>query len=193
MPVDLRTRLGHVELPNPIMTASGCAGAGRELAQFVDVSKIGAIVTKSVMLAPAVGPPDAADGRDAERHAELDRAAGPRHRRVPAARPALAAVQGSPGRGLHRGRDGRGVRRPGGPACRTRRASPRSRSTSRARTWSTADRCSLATRTPRLPSSRRSARVRATTSRSSPSCRPTSPTSWRSPRRACRPAPTACR
>jgi dihydroorotate dehydrogenase (NAD+) catalytic subunit len=45
MAVDLRTRLGHVELPNPILTASGCAGAGRELAQFFDVAKIGAVVT----------------------------------------------------------------------------------------------------------------------------------------------------
>ncbi len=57
MAVDLRTRLGHIELPNPILTASGCAGAGRELAQFFDVAKIGAIVTKSVMLAPRAGRP----------------------------------------------------------------------------------------------------------------------------------------
>lgn len=57
MGVDLRTRLAHVELPNPILTASGCAGSGRELAQFFDVSKIGAIVTKSVMLAPRAGRP----------------------------------------------------------------------------------------------------------------------------------------
>jgi dihydroorotate dehydrogenase (NAD+) catalytic subunit len=57
MAVDLRAKLGHVELPNPIMTASGCAGAGRELAQFIDVSKIGAIVTKSVMLSPRSGRP----------------------------------------------------------------------------------------------------------------------------------------
>ena len=42
MAVDLRTRLAHVELPNPILTASGCAGSGRELAQFFDVAKIGA-------------------------------------------------------------------------------------------------------------------------------------------------------
>jgi dihydroorotate dehydrogenase (NAD+) catalytic subunit len=55
--VDLRTRLGHVELPNPILTASGCAGAGRELAHYIDVAKIGAIVTKSVMLAPRAGRP----------------------------------------------------------------------------------------------------------------------------------------
>ena len=57
MAADLRTRLGSVELPNPILTASGCAGSGRELAQFFDVSKIGAIVTKSVMLAPRAGRP----------------------------------------------------------------------------------------------------------------------------------------
>jgi len=55
--VDLRTRLGHVELPNPILTASGCAGAGRELAHYIDVAKIGAIVTKSVMLAARAGRP----------------------------------------------------------------------------------------------------------------------------------------
>jgi dihydroorotate dehydrogenase (NAD+) catalytic subunit len=57
MAVDLRTRLGHVELPNPILTASGCAGSGRELAQFFDVAKLGAVVTKSVMLAPRAGRP----------------------------------------------------------------------------------------------------------------------------------------
>jgi len=57
VPVDLRTRLCHIELPNPILTASGCAAVGRELAQFFDVSKIGAVVTKSVMLAPRAGRP----------------------------------------------------------------------------------------------------------------------------------------
>jgi dihydroorotate dehydrogenase (NAD+) catalytic subunit len=57
MGTDLRTRHGHVELPNPVLTASGCAGSGRELAQFFDVSKIGAVVTKSVMLAPRAGRP----------------------------------------------------------------------------------------------------------------------------------------
>jgi dihydroorotate dehydrogenase (NAD+) catalytic subunit len=57
MAVDLRSRLAHVELPNPILTASGCAGAGRELAQFFDVAKIGAVVTKSVMLAARSGRP----------------------------------------------------------------------------------------------------------------------------------------
>jgi dihydroorotate dehydrogenase (NAD+) catalytic subunit len=57
MPVDLRTKLGHVELPSAILTASGCAGAGRELARFTDVAKLGAVVTKSIMLAPRAGRP----------------------------------------------------------------------------------------------------------------------------------------
>jgi len=57
MPVDLRAKLAHVELPNPILTASGCAGAGRELARFIDVARLGAVVTKSVMLAPRAGRP----------------------------------------------------------------------------------------------------------------------------------------
>jgi dihydroorotate dehydrogenase (NAD+) catalytic subunit len=57
MATDLRARLGQTELPNPILTASGCASSGRELAQFLDVSKVGAVVTKSVMLAPRAGRP----------------------------------------------------------------------------------------------------------------------------------------
>jgi dihydroorotate dehydrogenase (NAD+) catalytic subunit len=57
MAPDLRARLGQAELPTPVLTASGCAGAGRELAQFFDVARIGAVVTKSVMLAPRAGRP----------------------------------------------------------------------------------------------------------------------------------------
>lgn len=55
--VDLSTRLGAAGLPNPVLTASGCAAAGRELAQFFDVSALGAVVTKSIMLRPRSGRP----------------------------------------------------------------------------------------------------------------------------------------
>jgi dihydroorotate dehydrogenase (NAD+) catalytic subunit len=55
--VDLTTALGEVQLPNPILTASGCAAAGRELHQFFDVAAIGAVVTKSILLAPRSGRP----------------------------------------------------------------------------------------------------------------------------------------
>lgn len=57
MAVDMATALGGTELPNPILAASGCAAAGRELAQFFDVAKLGALVTKSIMLLPRAGRP----------------------------------------------------------------------------------------------------------------------------------------
>ena len=54
---DLTTRLAGVEFPNPVFTASGCAAAGQELDQFFDVSSIGGVVTKSIMLEPRSGRP----------------------------------------------------------------------------------------------------------------------------------------
>ena len=41
-------RVGSVELKSPIMTASGTAGYGDELAAYFDLSSIGAVVTKSI-------------------------------------------------------------------------------------------------------------------------------------------------
>ena len=38
-----------------MLTASGCAAAGRELDQFFDVAALGAVVTKSIMLEPRSG------------------------------------------------------------------------------------------------------------------------------------------
>lgn len=55
--VDLRSRLGHVELPNPIMTAAGCGGTGRELARFLDVAELGALTTPSIMARARAGRP----------------------------------------------------------------------------------------------------------------------------------------
>jgi dihydroorotate dehydrogenase (NAD+) catalytic subunit len=53
--VDLTARFGDLELPNAVLTASGCAAAGRELGQFFDVAELGAVVTKSIMLEPRSG------------------------------------------------------------------------------------------------------------------------------------------
>lgn len=53
--VDMRTRLGSLELPAPILTASGCAGYGQELAPYVDLTALGAVVTKSIMRHPRSG------------------------------------------------------------------------------------------------------------------------------------------
>lgn len=55
--VDLRTTLAGVRFPNPVFTASGCAAAGRELAQFFDVAALGGVVTKSIMVRPRSGRP----------------------------------------------------------------------------------------------------------------------------------------
>lgn len=55
--VDLTTVLADAHLDNPVMTASGCAAAGKELHQFFDVSELGAVVTKSVMRDPRSGRP----------------------------------------------------------------------------------------------------------------------------------------
>ena len=55
--IDMSTHLGELPLVNPILTASGCAAAGRELDQFFDITTIGGIVTKSVMQNPRSGRP----------------------------------------------------------------------------------------------------------------------------------------
>jgi dihydroorotate dehydrogenase (NAD+) catalytic subunit len=54
---DMTTKLGSLTLPNPVLTASGCAGYGRELHQFFDIADLGAVVTKSIQLRPRSGRP----------------------------------------------------------------------------------------------------------------------------------------
>ncbi len=53
--VDMSTHLAGLDLPSPVLTASGCAAAGRELDQFFDLTRIGAVVTKSIMPEPRSG------------------------------------------------------------------------------------------------------------------------------------------
>jgi dihydroorotate dehydrogenase (NAD+) catalytic subunit len=55
--VDLSTAVGDLRLANPVMTAAGCAVAGRELDQLCDVTKLGAFVTRTVTLDPRSGWP----------------------------------------------------------------------------------------------------------------------------------------
>ncbi len=52
--VDTAVEIGSVRLAGPVMTASGTAGYGTELAPFFDLSALGAVVTKS--LAPYEWP-----------------------------------------------------------------------------------------------------------------------------------------
>ena len=56
-PFDLTTRIGSLTLPNPIMSASGTAGHGAELARYFDLSSLGAIVVKSLAPLPWAGNP----------------------------------------------------------------------------------------------------------------------------------------
>jgi dihydroorotate dehydrogenase (NAD+) catalytic subunit len=55
--VDAVTILGRVTLPNPILTASGTAGLGAELAPFFPLADLGATVTKSLSSEPWAGNP----------------------------------------------------------------------------------------------------------------------------------------
>lgn len=55
--IDLSVNIGGLKLKNPVMLASGTVGYGNEISNFTDLSKIGAIVTKSVSLNPRKGNP----------------------------------------------------------------------------------------------------------------------------------------
>jgi dihydroorotate dehydrogenase (NAD+) catalytic subunit len=55
--VDLATRVGSLVLANPVMTASGTAGHGAELAAYFDLSRLGAVVVKSLSAEPWAGNP----------------------------------------------------------------------------------------------------------------------------------------
>jgi dihydroorotate dehydrogenase (NAD+) catalytic subunit len=51
------TRVGTLELPNPVMTASGTSGHSTELADYGDLSALGAVVVKSLSAEPWPGNP----------------------------------------------------------------------------------------------------------------------------------------
>jgi dihydroorotate dehydrogenase (NAD+) catalytic subunit len=53
--LDMSVRLGSLELRSPVMTASGTFASGREFADFVDLSRLGAVVTKGVSFGPWPG------------------------------------------------------------------------------------------------------------------------------------------
>ena len=49
--------IAGIDLRNPVMTASGTFGSGMEYGEFVDLDKLGAVVTKGVSLLPWSGNP----------------------------------------------------------------------------------------------------------------------------------------
>jgi dihydroorotate dehydrogenase (NAD+) catalytic subunit len=57
MKVNMAVDLGGLVLTNPVLTASGCAASGRELDRIFDITTLGAMITKSIMLEPRQGRP----------------------------------------------------------------------------------------------------------------------------------------
>ena len=57
MPANLQVKLGNVTLANPVLVASGTFAAGREGSEFVDLSKLGGIIVKSMTVTPWRGKP----------------------------------------------------------------------------------------------------------------------------------------
>lgn len=55
--MNTKINLAGVELKNPVMTASGTFGSGMEYSEFVDLNKLGAVVTKGVANVPWPGNP----------------------------------------------------------------------------------------------------------------------------------------
>lgn len=59
----LKVKIGNLELKNPVMTASGTFGYGKEYADFIDLNRLGGIVVKGTTL-------EARQGNDYPRMAE---------------------------------------------------------------------------------------------------------------------------
>ncbi len=53
--VDLSVDIAGLHLDNPLMTASGTCGYANEYGDFVDLTQLGAFVTKSITVAPRIG------------------------------------------------------------------------------------------------------------------------------------------
>lgn len=57
MTPDLSVTLGHLKMKNPVTVASGTFGYGREYAELIDVSKLGAVTVKGLRTTPCDGNP----------------------------------------------------------------------------------------------------------------------------------------
>lgn len=55
--VDLRVKLNRLELANPILVASGTFGYAREMAPYVDFSRLGGVIPKTITPLPRAGNP----------------------------------------------------------------------------------------------------------------------------------------
>lgn len=55
--MNMKVNIAGVELKNPVMTASGTFGSGEEYSEFVDLNRLGAVVTKGVSNVAWTGNP----------------------------------------------------------------------------------------------------------------------------------------
>lgn len=55
--IDLSTKLGSLELKNPLITASGTCGFGVELEDYINIDDLGAITVKGITVNPRKGNP----------------------------------------------------------------------------------------------------------------------------------------
>lgn len=55
MNINLAVEIGKLKLKNPVMVASGTFGYAEEFSDFIDLKKLGAIVTKTITLKPRQG------------------------------------------------------------------------------------------------------------------------------------------
>ena len=53
--INMEVNIGGLELKNPVMTASGTYGFGKEYSEYYDLSKLGAVVVKGLTLKPREG------------------------------------------------------------------------------------------------------------------------------------------
>jgi dihydroorotate dehydrogenase (NAD+) catalytic subunit len=54
---NLQINIGKLQLKNPVLVSSGTDGIGEEYAEFLDIEKLGGIITKSITLHPKKGNP----------------------------------------------------------------------------------------------------------------------------------------
>ena len=71
--MNTKVTIAGVEFKNPVMTASGTFGSGMEYSDFVDLNRLGAVVTKGVANIPWPGNPTP---RVAETHGGMLNAIG---------------------------------------------------------------------------------------------------------------------
>ncbi len=55
--MNTKINFAGIEFKNPVMTASGTFGSGMEFSEFVDLNKLGGVVTKGVAITPWEGNP----------------------------------------------------------------------------------------------------------------------------------------